>query len=87
MAKVEIYTTLACPYCTSAKELLSKKGVSFSEYRIEGDPDRMSEAKKRSGGRMTVPQIFIDDAHVGGYDELSALEKEGKLGPMLGLGT
>lgn len=86
MAKVEIYTTLVCPYCVNAKELLGHKGVSFSEYRVEGDPDLMAEAKKRSGGRMTVPQIFIDDEHVGGYDELSALDRAGKLNPMLGLG-
>ncbi len=86
MAKVEIYTTLACPYCVNAKDLLSRKGVAFSEYRVEGNPDLMAEAKKRSGGRMTVPQIFIDDEHIGGYDELSALDRAGKLKPMLGLG-
>lgn len=85
MSKIEIYTTLICPYCNSAKDLLTKKGVSFSEIRIEGNPDLMAEAKKRSGGRMTVPQIFIDDKHVGGYDELNALDQEGKLDQLLGL--
>lgn len=85
MANVEIYTTLTCPYCKSAKDLLEKKGVSYSERRIEGDPDMMAEAKKRSGGRRTVPQIFINDAHVGGYDELSALDREGRLDAMLGV--
>lgn len=85
MPKIEVYTTLTCPYCTNAKELLTKKGVSFSEIRIEGNPEMMTEAKKRSGGRRTVPQIFIDDVHVGGYDELKALDRDGKLDPMLNL--
>lgn len=85
MAKIEIYTTLICPYCNSAKDLLTKKGVSYSEIRIEGNPELMVEAKKRSGGRMTVPQIFIDNQHVGGYDELNALDREGKLDQLLGL--
>ncbi len=85
MAAIELYTTLACPYCTGAKDLLTKKGVSFSEIRIEGNPDMMAEAKKRSGGRMTVPQIFIDNVHIGGYDELRALDREGKLDRMIGI--
>lgn len=85
MANVEIYTTLTCPYCKSAKDLLEKKGVSYSERRIEGDPDLMAEAKKRSGGRRTVPQIFINGEHVGGYDELSALDRKGRLDAMLGV--
>ena len=85
MAKVEIYTTLACPYCVSAKDLLSRKGVDFAELRVEGNPELMAEAKQRSGGRMTVPQIFIDDVHIGGFDELSALERAGKLDAILGL--
>ncbi len=85
MAVIEIYTTLACPYCTGAKDLLTRKGVSFTEIRIEGSPEKMAEAKKRSGGRMTVPQIFIDNVHVGGYDELNALDRGGKLDPMLGV--
>jgi glutaredoxin 3 len=83
MAKIEIYTTLICPYCNSAKELLTKKGVSYSEIRIEGNPDKMKEAKRRSGGRMTVPQIFINDVHVGGFDELSALDRAGELDRIL----
>lgn len=86
MATIEIYTTLACPYCTGAKDLLTRKGVSFSEIRIEGNPDMMAEAKKRSGGRMTVPQIFIDNEAVGGYDELRALDRAGELDQMLGIG-
>ena len=86
MAKIEIYSTIACPYCVSAKDLLSRKGVSYTEFRIEGNPELMAEAKKRSGGRMTVPQIFIDDKHVGGFDELNALDRAGKLDQILGLG-
>ena len=85
MAKVEIYTTGTCPYSLKAKELLEGKGVSYSEFRIEGDPDRTAEAKQRSGGRETVPQIFIDNEHVGGYHELKTMDREGKLDRMLGL--
>ncbi|MGM0452130.1 MAG: glutaredoxin 3 [Thermodesulfobacteriota bacterium] len=83
MAKVEIYTTRVCPYCIRAKELLEDKGADYTEIAVDGDPDRMSEAVKRSGGRKTVPQIFIDDQHVGGYDELDALERKGGLNQML----
>ncbi len=85
MPKVEIYTTRICPYSLKAKALLEEKGVSFSEFRIEGNQDRTAEAKQRSGGRETVPQIFIDNEHVGGYHELSTMELEGKLDRMLGL--
>ena len=85
MPKVEIYTTGICPYSLKAKALLEKKGVSFSEFRIEGNPDRTAEAKQRSGGSETVPQIFIDNAYVGGYQELSTMEQEGRLDRMLGL--
>lgn len=85
MPKVEIYTTLKCPYSLKAKELLEEKGVSFSEFRIEGDQERTAEAKQRSGGRETVPQVFIDNEHIGGYQELSTMELEGKLDRVLGL--
>ena len=85
MAKVEIYTTLICPYSLKAKELLKEKGVFFSEFCIEGNRELTAEAKQRSGGRETVPQVFIDNEHVGGYHELSAMELEGKLDRMLGL--
>lgn len=85
MPKVEIYTTLRCPYSIKAKELLEQKGVPFSEFRIEDDPDRAAEAKQRSGGRETVPQIFIDSEHVGGHHELSTMDQEGELDRRLGL--
>ena len=85
MTKVEIYTTGTCPYSIAAKKLLEKKGVSFSEFRIENDPDRAAEAKQRSGGRETVPQIFIDNEHIGGHHELSTMDQEGELDRRLGL--
>lgn len=75
MAKIEIYTTRACPYCRMAKSLLENKQVDYGEISVDGDSDKMAEAVSRSEGRRTVPQIFIDDKHVGGYDELNALEK------------
>ncbi len=84
MALIEIYSTRACPYCQMAKTLLNEKGVKYSEILVDTDPARMTEAVKRSGGRRTVPQIFIDDQHIGGYDELNALNRKGGLDPMLG---
>jgi len=83
MAKVEIYTKSYCPYCVRAKELLKKKDVTFEEIDIEHDQDLAIKAMERAGGRKTVPQIFIDGVHVGGCDDLYALDAEGKLDPML----
>ena len=85
MPKVIMYTTLICPYCVRAKNLLKKKGVKFEELRIDGSRQLMREMLERSK-RRTVPQIFIDDYHVGGYDELAELNAFGKLDPLLGLG-
>ena len=83
MPKVEIYTTMFCPYCVRAKRLLGEKGVSYEEYDITlGGPQR-AEMIQRAHGRTTVPQIFIDDLHVGGSDDLAALERAGKLDPLL----
>ncbi|MBN1906318.1 MAG: glutaredoxin 3 [Deltaproteobacteria bacterium] len=79
MKKVTIYTTQTCPYCIKAKSLLEKKGVSYYELRIDLNPELAIEAVTKSGGRRTVPQIFIEDHYVGGSDELHALEKENKL--------
>ena len=76
MKKVTIYTTLVCPYCVRAKKLLEKKGVSYEELRIDLDPALIQEAVDKSGGLRTVPQIFIEDFHVGGCDELYALDTE-----------
>lgn len=87
MAKVELYSTMWCGYCARARALLQKKGVTFEEIDIEADGAKRDEMIKRSGGRMTVPQIFIDDTHVGGSDDLAALERAGKLNAMLGLAS
>ena len=84
MPKVEMYTTAICPYCMRAKALLGKKGVEFEEKRIEGNRDLMKEMLKRSK-RNTVPQIFIDDFHVGGYDDMAEMDAFGKLDPLLGI--
>ncbi|MGG7645312.1 glutaredoxin 3 [Rhodovulum sp. YNF3179] len=86
MSQVEIYTTRFCGFCIAAKRLLKKKGVGFAEIDVGRDPERRAEMVKRAGGGYTVPQIFIDGAHVGGCDELYALERAGKLDPMLKAG-
>ncbi len=85
MAKVEIYTKMFCPYCTAAKALLNAKGVDFEEYDISmGGPKRIEMIERAKGG-STVPQIFIDGRHVGGCDDVHALDAAGKLDPLLGL--
>ncbi len=83
MPKVVMYSTLFCPYCMRAKALLDSKGVDYEELRIEGDQERMREMIQRANGRTSVPQIFIDDHHVGGYDDMAALDRAGKLDPLL----
>ena len=83
MKTVEIYTTPLCGYCHAAKRLLQAKGVSFSEIDLGQNPARRQEMMSRANGRHTVPQIFVGDTHVGGYDDLSALERAGKLDPLL----
>ncbi len=83
MPNVEIYTSPLCGFCHAAKRLLNQKGVTFSEIDVWAAPDRKPEMMDRAGGRHTVPQIFIGDVHVGGCDELYALERAGKLDPML----
>lgn len=85
MAKVEIYTKAWCGYCARAKALLDGKGVAFEEYDIGMGGDKRDEMLSRAPGRTTVPQIFIDGLHVGGSDDLSALDRQGKLDPLLGL--
>jgi len=82
MNTIEIYTKDYCPYCTRARALLSAKGVSFTEIDVTHDRARQAEMTERSG-RRTVPQIFIQSAHVGGYDDLSALEAAGELDRLL----
>lgn len=83
MADVEIYTTMMCPYCYRAKALLDQKGVAFREIDVSADPKERAAMTERAGGSRTVPQIFINGAHVGGSDELAALEREGKLDSLL----
>jgi glutaredoxin 3 len=80
---VEIYTTPFCPYCLAAKELLTRKSVSFTEINVMGDATRRTEMVERAHGGRTVPQIFIGPTHVGGCDELYELEESGKLDPLL----
>jgi len=83
MPAVEIYTSPLCGFCHRAKHILNTKGVSFAEFDILAQPDLRSEMMTRSGGRHTVPQIFIGGTHVGGCDDLFALERAGKLDPLL----
>ncbi|SEK85464.1 glutaredoxin 3 [Roseovarius azorensis] len=84
MKKVEIYTSPLCGYCHAAKRLLQQKGVNYSEINVLAQPARKSEMMKRAKGRHTVPQIFVDETHVGGCDDLYALEQTGKLNALLG---
>src|SRR5262245_16939305 len=79
MAQVEIYTTRYCGYCRSAKALLNRKGVAFVEIDVSGDPEGRGKMIERANGRLTVPQIFIGSTHVGGSDELHALNRSGEL--------
>ncbi len=83
MQQVTIYTTPICPYCARAKALLKKKGVPFTDIDVFNDADARAEMDAKSNGRMTVPQIFIGDTHVGGCDELYALEAGGELDELL----
>jgi glutaredoxin 3 len=82
MPKVIVYSTKFCPYCVRAKSLLQRKGVKFKELMIDRDPNLMQQMMNRSK-RRTVPQIFIDDYHVGGYDDMAELDAAGKLDPLL----
>ncbi|MGB0497500.1 MAG: glutaredoxin 3 [Rubricella sp.] len=83
MKTVEIYTSPLCGYCHAAKRLLTSKGVSFREIDVLQNPEAKPEMIQRAGGRRTVPQIFIGGEHVGGSDDLHALERAGKLDPLL----
>lgn len=83
MAQVVLYTTDMCPYCYRAKRLLTQKGVAFEEIDVSLDPAKRAEMAEKAGGRRSVPQIFIGATHVGGSDELHALDAEGKLDPLL----
>jgi glutaredoxin 3 len=82
-AKVEIYTWSTCPFCMRAKDLLDRKGVEYTEYCIDGDEIAREKMAKRGNGRRSLPQIFIDDQHIGGCDDIYALEGSDKLDPLL----
>lgn len=83
MAQVEIYTTMLCPYCWRAKKLLEERGARIKEVDVMTDGKLRAEMRERAGGRTSVPQIFINGRHVGGCDDLYALDRAGKLEPML----
>lgn len=83
MSQVTMYTTSWCPYCVRAKNLLDRKGVAVQEINVELVDGARAEMEQRSGGRMTVPQIFVGDTHVGGCDDLYALDADGGLDPLL----
>jgi glutaredoxin 3 len=82
-AKVEIYTWQTCPFCIKAKLLLWAKGVNFTEYKIDGDEEARKAMAQRANGRRTVPQIFINEQHIGGCDDLYSLDQQGSLEPLL----
>ncbi|KKC36525.1 glutaredoxin [Devosia epidermidihirudinis] len=82
MARIEIYTTPSCPYCHAAKALLDEKGADYTEITVL-DPDLRAAMTERAQGRRTVPQIFIGETHVGGYDDMAALDRAGGLDPLL----
>jgi glutaredoxin 3 len=83
MARVEIYTTMLCPFCWRAKKLLEERGATFREVDVMCDGGLRTEMRQRAGGRTSVPQIFINGQHVGGCDDLYALDRAGKLKPLL----
>jgi len=83
LAKIEIYTTSICPFCHAAKKLLTDKGADFSEISLTQEPHLRDRMIERANGGRTVPQIFINDAHIGGCDDLYALDSKGDLDPLL----
>lgn len=83
MADITIYTKSWCPYCVAAKSLLTQKGATFTEIDVEKEPEALAAMLARANGRKTVPQIFIKSTHIGGNDDLQALEREGKLDALL----
>lgn len=85
MPKIEVYSTAVCPYCVAAKNLLKAKGLAWEDIRVDTDPAQRDAMLARSGGHRTVPQIFINDQFVGGYDDLVAADRSGRLTELLGL--
>lgn len=85
--KVEMYTTAICPYCVAAKNLLRSKGLGYVELRVDSDAEQRATMMQRSGGKRSVPQIFVNDVHVGGYDDLVAADRSGKLAEIIAAGA
>ncbi|MBI1273541.1 MAG: glutaredoxin 3 [Alphaproteobacteria bacterium] len=83
MPDIIVYSGPNCPYCLRAKALLEKKGVTYTEHNVQGDPALLREMLQRSGGKRTIPQIFIGAQHIGGFDDLYALDRAGRLDPLL----
>ncbi|HZX71570.1 MAG TPA: glutaredoxin 3 [Rhodanobacter sp.] len=83
MSKIEVYSTAVCPYCVAAKNLLKARGLAWTEVRVDTDPEQRATMLARSGGARTVPQIFVNDQYVGGFEELAAADRSGKLEQML----
>lgn len=83
MATVLVYSTRVCPFCVRAKQLLARKGVAYEEIDVTNDADLRMDMVNKAGGRRTVPQIFINDQHIGGFDDLYALDQKGGLDPLL----
>ena len=83
MSKIEVYSTAVCPYCVAAKNLLKSRGLEWVEVRIDTDAAQRDAMLARSGGRRTVPQIFVNDQHVGGFDDLVAADRSGRLSQLL----
>lgn len=84
MPNIQIYTTAACPYCVAAKNFMKAKGWSWQEVRVDTDPACRDEMLERASGRRSVPQIFINDQHVGGYDDMVAADRDGSLAQLVG---
>ena len=87
LTKVEMYTTAICPYCVAAKNLLRSKGLDYIELRVDSDAEQRATMMQRSGGKRSVPQIFVNDVHVGGYDDLVAADRSGKLAEIIAAGA
>jgi len=85
MPTIIMYSTAMCPYCVRARKLLDKKGVAYEDIRLDENPDRHPEMLQRANGSTSVPQIFIDELHVGGFDDMSELDIDDELDPLLGL--
>jgi len=83
MTTVQMYSTAICPYCVAAKTLLRQRGLDYQEFRIDLDRVRYDEMLARSGGRRSVPQIFVNDVHIGGFDDLAAADRSGRLAQII----